>query len=241
MKTQIIFKITFFIGIAFSFLSLFVDYYNYQGFNRAGELVLSWNLNLFFSWTTQLNDNTGYNEVLRPPELGIPIEIHIIFIVLLVCSVFVILFKDIINAKDYIALRPYMYILLALILFIGFYIFVIPVFYLVGNELYFPIITLPDEDIGITFFCSINIGYFFQLISFILVFPYVALYFHTIQKYEVNDNDSEEKIGDFLAKENEYLDFDKFIAEEEIKYQFKKLQKDEELKFKTQIIREGGI
>ncbi len=240
MKAQLIFKLTFFIGVCLSFLSLFVDYYSYQGFED-GELVLSWNLNLFFSWTTQLNNQRGYNDLLKPPELEIPIEIHIIFIVLLVGSVFVVLFKDVISAKDYIALRPYVYVLLTFVLFIGFYIFIIPAFYLISNGLYFPIITLSDEDIGIIYFNFINIGYYLQFISFILVFPYVALYFHTVQKYEVDHEDSEKIIKDFLAKENEDLDFDKFIAEEDIRNQFKKMQKNEELKVKTQIIREGGI
>ncbi|MBY9007899.1 MAG: hypothetical protein KGD63_14250 [Candidatus Lokiarchaeota archaeon] len=240
MKTQIIFKITFIIGIALSFLSLFFDYYNYKGYNETGELVLSWNLSFIFNWTTSL-DETSYNDVLRPQNLGIPIEIHIIFIVLLIVSIFIILFKDIIGAKDFKNLQPYVYILFALVLFLGFYIFIIPIFYLINNKLLFPIITYPNEDIGIIFHYSINFGYLLEFISFILIFPYVALYFYIIQNYEITQDDFEKKLKEILIKENEPFDIDKFIAEEYIKTQFQKVQRNEELKLKSQIIHEGGI
>lgn len=114
-------------------------------------------------------------------------------------------------------------------------------FYLISNDLLFPIITYPNEEIGIIYIYSINYGYLFLFLSFIFIFPYVALYFYSIQNYEIANNDSDKKINELLIKENEPFDIDKFIAEEDIKSQFLKIQRNEELKLKNQIIREGGI
>ncbi len=240
MNFQNIFKITFIIGIIISFFSLFLEYYSYKGFDETGNLILSWNFSFIFNWTTNLEE-TGYNDVLRPSDLGIPVEIYIIFILLLVISVFIILFKDILNSKEINKLQPYMYVLFALVLFLGFFIFIIPTFYLISNDLLFPIITYPNEEIGITYIYSVNYGYLFLFLSFIFIFPYVAFYFYTIQNYEIANNDSDKKLNEFLVKENEPFDIDKFIAEEDIKSQFQKIQRNEELKLKNQIIREGGI
>jgi len=217
------------VGLGLLFLSLFLDWYTFQIYNLDKELVVSWQYNLFREWITPVSESSGLNESLRPPNLMIPLSITILFIVAIVLSGYIIIFKNFERASSLNGYSLYAYILLFLLLLVLTYIIIYPIMYLIPQELYFPFLQVTDYDAQLMYLYSIGPGYCSLLISFPLIFPYIAFYYKTITNFGYKDKTPEKQMQALIEKVQEPLDIDRMLAQEELKQQFSSEEGDKEL------------
>jgi hypothetical protein len=195
-----------------------VEWYSYQIFTLEEELIVSWNYNIFREWSTFLS-SSQINDALRPNNLSISLPLNVVFIISLFLSAYIILFKDIEHVNSLIKYRPYSYILGMTLLLNIFYVIVFPVMYLFPQNLYFPFLQIVDYEEEFLHLYSIGLGYFLQVIAFMLIFPFPVYYFRTIYTFENEKNTPEYYLEEKIQNAQEPLDLDKLIAQEELKNQ----------------------
>jgi len=216
MKTSLpnYFKLIFLAGITLLFVSMFVEWYSFQMFEN-GRLMVSWNYNIFFEWSTEFPSGITINERYKPENLDVSPILNFLFIIILIFTIYTVLFKDLEQSEDLDTLKNFSFGFICLIALVLFYITIFPVIYLVSNELYFPSLVENDLDLALRFSYSISYGYILQLIGFLLIFPYSMHYYITITQFEKQKNTPEKKVAAYIENIQESIDFDKYIAEEE--------------------------
>ena len=112
INLEIIFRVLFIIGLLLLFLSMFLDWYYVQVVNNQGKLTASWGYNPFFEWRTIISNDKTF---VRPPDLLMPIIIHIIFLITVGISGYIVLFNDVEHKDDLEKLYPCAYIIFFLI------------------------------------------------------------------------------------------------------------------------------
>ncbi|MFW9823116.1 MAG: hypothetical protein ACFFE4_09285 [Candidatus Thorarchaeota archaeon] len=210
----LVFKLISLVGFTLLFISFFVEWYSFQVFED-GILVSSWKFNLFFEWSTDLPQGIVLNENFRPESLNISPIIHVFFIITLIFSVYTIFFKDPERSENLISLKKFSFGFVSVIVLLLFYIFVIPVIYLIPNGFLFPSLHYINLDLSMRFSYFISYGYILQLIGFILIFPYSIHFYLIIFQFEKQENSPENQVNSYIKNRQEMIDFDKFIAEEE--------------------------
>lgn len=213
-KTIIYSKIAFLAGAVLLFISLFLEWYNFQVFDETSTLIATWTYNIFFEWSSPFSSSNPTNEGYRPLNLEVPLVITILFIIVLLATVFVVLLKDISSTQSATTLRKYSYLPLFLVILTIFYIVIFPIMYLLPNELYFPGLTNVDSDLNYSFSYSISFGYILQLCGFVLIFSYSLYYYMTVAELEKRDNTPQIQIDKIINQVQEKLNLDKYIAEE---------------------------
>lgn len=216
-KAIIYSKIGFLAGTVLLFISLFLEWYTFQVFDETSTLIASWSYTIFFEWDTPFSSGNPANEGYRPLNLGVPLVITILFIIVLIAAVFAVLLKDIGSTPSATALRKYSYLPLFLVILTTFYIIIFPIMYLLPNELYFPGLTNIDSELNYSFSYSISVGYILQLCGFVLIFSYAVYYYITVAELEKRDKTPQIQIDKIIRHVQEPLDLDKFIAEEQRK------------------------
>jgi len=234
MNTRLFFKSLYFIGTGMAFLGIFFDFYYYKSYIFYDILISDYSYNLFEG----LNMNFSFEEFLfasldpilfiiigwlllkYPSALSINPLFHILFLGIIIASTFFLLFKRLEDSKNLSDLSFYAFLHVFLLLLVGFYTVVFPMFYLTPNKLYFPLITIKEPFFGIIYHYSLGIGYFLEFIAFILLFPYAIFYLQTVRNYEISDK-STQIIENLIKQSNINIDFDKLIAEEEFEVNFK--------------------
>ena len=207
-------KLGFLAGAVLLFISLFLEWYKFQVFDETGTLIASWTYNIFFEWITPFSSGNPTNEGYRPLNLGVPLVITIMFIIILLAAVFVVLLKDIGSTPSTITLRKYSYLPLFLVILTVFYIVIFPIMYLLPNELYFPGLTNIDPELNYSFSYTISFGYILQLCGFVLIFSHALYYYITIAELEKRNNSPQIQIDNIIHHVQEKLNLDKYIAEE---------------------------
>jgi hypothetical protein len=91
-----------------------------------------------------------------------------------------------------------------------------------------------EEGTGVIFLYSVGLGYLMEVIAFLLVFPYVLFFIHTIRSYEITERDrSENIITKALIKSQKPLDIAQEVAQERINLELTPLQEqNKELRIK---------
>jgi len=208
------FKIIFLAGVTVLFVSLFVNWYTFQLFEN-GILTVSWNYNIVFGWSTDLPPGITINENYRPSDLAVPPVLNVLFIGVLLFTLYIIFFKDLEQTENIGMLRKFSFGFVCLIALLLFYILIFPVMYLIPHELYFPSLVDNNIDLAMKLSYSISYGYILQIVGFLLVFPYSLHYYITITQFEKQENTPERRIAAYIENVQESIDFDKYIAEEE--------------------------
>jgi hypothetical protein len=213
------FRGLFIIGLVLAGISLFLDWYTFQAFDQYGNLIVFWSYIPLFNWHSVFDTGSIFNDSYQP-ALGstVPYLIHILYLISLLISLFGVLFKDLDKADFSQKLRFYGYIHIFVVLFIAFYICIVPIVYLLPNQLYFPFIqhyiTTPEGYVRFIYF--VHIGYFFQVTSFLLTFPYSIFYYKTLNSFEKVIHSPENVMGHYVEAIQEPLDLDKHIREEQL-------------------------
>lgn len=214
------FRLAFQIGLCFLFISLFLDWYIFQTYDSNDNLISHWTFNPITGWNTLLYNNSTENYLFKPQNIHIPIELIVLYIIVLLLSAYSMLFKDVEQNTVIEKLIFYAYIHFFLLALVGFFIFMFPMFYLLPSRLYFPFLRVKDKDLNITYFHSIGPGYCLQIIGFILIFPYIIFYYRTVIKFKSVQYTSKKLINKYLQEVQEVVDFDQLIANERIKLKF---------------------
>jgi len=205
------------IGLLFGFVSVFLDWYYFQGVNDSGEVVISWVYNVLFDWSTAFSQGAGINDFYEPNNASLPIAIVIAFLVVLLLSAYSALFLDAERKENLSRLKNFGFVNLSLLTLIGFFVLIYPLFFLLPNGLYYPFLVYYNYELEITLSYSLGPGYFLQLISFACTFPYAMFNHSIINTFEKEQNSVENKINQYINSTREDLDLDKLIAREELK------------------------
>ena len=217
MNIHQFFRAIFLIGIILLFTSLFLEWYSYRVFDINNNLIASWNYNVVLEWSTDLSELNSLNMFFKPNNLQIPFAMHFIFVLLLFFNVYCILFKDIESVQLDNKAKVYIYIQLSLLIFIGFYIVVFPIGYLLPQKLYYLFAEYYDPKSNISYSYSLGYGYFLQLIALIMIFPYILYAFQTYLRFEKENSNLNDVVQNIIKNTQEPLNMDKFIAEEQIR------------------------
>ena len=212
-----VFKIFFLIGLITLFLSLFLDWFYLEIFNNELKTVAYWSYNPFSEWTTPFSEDYLLNMLLKPNSLSIPLIINFIFIISIVISGYGIICKDLENKNNIEKSYLFSYIYLFLLLLNAYYLFAFPLLYLIPNDLYFPFMIFRDMQLELDFYYCVGLGYLFQIIAFIMIFPYTLFYYQTVTTFETKKYSQVNLVNNYIEKLQDTLDIDKFIAEEELK------------------------
>jgi heme/copper-type cytochrome/quinol oxidase subunit 1 len=224
-----VFKALFIIGCGFAFIGIFFDFYSLHGTHPTEGLVVHWNYNLFTEWTTPITDTTGFNSHYYPGTFDISLILHVLFLGTVIISLFCIILKGLNYSKDLSKRTIYAYIHFFLLLLIGFYVFIFPLFFLVPRGIPFPLALINDNETGITLFYTIGAGYILELFAFVCVFAYVIFYIQTIRNYEIDETDiSETIITEKVSQSLKPIDLEQQIAQERISLELESTIKSEE-------------
>ncbi|MBA7571185.1 hypothetical protein ES708_12943 [subsurface metagenome] len=211
------YKIIFTIGLLLGFISVFLDWYYFQGVNDSGEIVIYWVYNVLFDWSTVFSQGAVINDFYEPKNASLPVAVVIAFLVVIFLSAYSALFLDA-ELKDNLArLKRFGLVNLSLVILIGLFVLIYPLFFLLPNGLYYPFLAYYDHGLEVTFYFSIGPGYFLQLISFACTFPYAMFNYSTINTFEKKRSSAENAINRYIASVREELDLDKLITQEEFK------------------------
>ncbi len=217
MNLKSYFKTLYIIGIFISFLSLFFEWYSFQARSLDGELVVFWNFHIILGWDTIFSPDAWFNEAFRPRGEQFPIIIPIIYIIIMIIAMYSILFIDLEHPNNFEKAKIYSYIHIFLLLFGGFFICVIPIYYWFSQELFFPYIIFNDFELEVIFEYSVGLGYLLQSIAFTFILPYSFYYYYTTTHFEKRDVTLESALQNIISQVQESIDFDKLIAEERLK------------------------
>lgn len=223
MGVKRIFRGLFIIGLLLAAISLFLDWYILQVFDMNDHLLIYWSYTPLFDWYSAFESESIYNDLYRPENSPIPFIFNIIYLISLTISFFGVILKDIEQNMEFQKLRFYSYVHIFIVLCTIFYICAFPIWYLIPNNLYFPFIQVYDPLLKIQFLYTVHIGYIFQVISLILLFPYTVFYYQIIITFEKEAHTPEKVISKYIEKLQEPLDLDKYIREEELKLTEKKV------------------
>jgi len=215
------YKIIFIIGLLLGFVSVFLDWYYFQGVNDSGEVVMYWIYSALFDWSTALSQGAVINELYEPKNASIPIAIVIAFLVVIFLSAYSTLFLDMERQDNLSKLKSFGFVNLFLVTLIGFFVLIYPLFFLLPNGLYYPFLEYYNYELEITLSYSLGPGYFLQLISFACTFPYAMFNHSIINTFEKEQSSVENKINQYISSIREDLDLDKLIAREEFKLELK--------------------
>lgn len=237
MKVNVIyyFKIGFLIGLALIVFSLFLEWYSFEIRDINGDLVASWDYNIFTGWTTPLSGDLSLNNALRPESPSNQLVVNIMLIGMTVFCGYGILFRDIEQANNIQA-----YANACLLVLILYYVVIFPIMHLFPQGLYFPFVSIDDEILGFFYYHAVGPGYILQVVSFLLVFPHSIFYIRTIMMFGHQERSPESRTLRLIEKVQEPLNLNKLIAQEELKMKVKSHASDDEVdNMITNFIEEG--
>ena len=210
------YKIIFLVGLILGFASVFLDWYYLQGVLDSGATIMSWFYNPLFGWSTPFGEGNMFNESYRPQNATMPVVIVLVLIVAVFLSAYSTLFHDVEKGDNLLKVKRFSFITLLLIVLIGFFVLIFPLFFLLPNNLYYPIMVYYDSVLELTLYYSIGPGYWLQVISFGCTFPYALFNLSVINSFEKEQFAPAEVIKSYIEKMKEGFDLDKFIAQEEL-------------------------
>lgn len=230
LTIKTLFKGLYFVGCGMAFLGLFFDFYAFQGVHHAEGVVVAWNYNLFAGWTSSMPATNLFNFQYRPAGFALPVIIPILLLCAAIGSLFSLVLRGLDSTENLRSLMPYGYIHAFLLLLVGFYAIAFPLFFLVPNGLHFPVLTLTEEGTGVVFLYSVGLGYLMEVAGFLLIFPYITFYIHTIRSYELTGRDPTERIiADALKKSQKPLDIGQELAQERISLELTPIQRQKKI------------
>ncbi|MFX0058452.1 MAG: hypothetical protein ACFE8J_09155, partial [Candidatus Heimdallarchaeota archaeon] len=144
-------KVSFIIGIAIIFVSLFMDWYSFRATDSEGYTVIQWSYYLLFDWHTTLSTVTYINDLYRPEYASVPLVIPVMMILSLAIGVYGALIHDIERKSSFSSLKKYVYANFMILILNGFFLIGVPANYLIPNDLYYPFIHFNDVDLGVSF------------------------------------------------------------------------------------------
>lgn len=211
-KSDNLFKILFIIGLGVIIISLFLDWYIYS--YSIDSYFISWSFNLFDGWRC-LTEQTSVIPALLDMNLMYLMIYLFLFVILTAVFVYFCFNSTLFEKKSYFEkIKSLSYIFLLFLLYNA---FILISFFnsLIEAYLYFPfleLVVIPENSKTIY---SLGTGFYFNIISFVLIFPYSVFVF-TIP-YKFKREAPEISIDETVKENSEQIDLDKIIQEVRIK------------------------
>jgi hypothetical protein len=235
------YKIIFLIGLIFSFASVFLDWYYLEGVLDSGATIMSWVYNALFGWSTPFTEGNMFNESYKPQNATMPVVIVMVLIFAVFLSAYSALFHDVEKGDNLVKVKRFSFITLTLIVLIGFFVLIFPLFFLLPNDLYYPFMVYYDNELSLTLYYSIGPGYWCQVVSFGCIFPYTVFNQSVISTFEKEWYAPAEVIKSYLENVKERFDLDKLIAQEELEIESSQIKKQDEPKNEVEQIYEDFL
>lgn len=206
------FKVLFIIGSFLLVISCFLEWYSFQYFD------LDLNSESIFSYfplfgMSLVKNQTGVNDIFTPNTF-MPPYLQYIFIGIIVFSLFSF---GVLNATS--NQRIFSTFSSAVLLLNVYYLIIFPSIYLLQNDLYFPFLRLTEPNLNIRLTYSFGLGYYFQVLGFLLTFPLTLYSFQGPLTSKINNASTQKdtSINELimLGKDNDTLN--RLISEERAK------------------------
>jgi hypothetical protein len=204
-------RIYFLIGIALAYISLFMDWYLFQGIDSSSAVIVDWSYHLFYDWYSPARLDTELNNWYKPTDASIPLPLIIFFVILLAIASFGAVFHSSENLSKMKHAKGFAIINLGVLFLIIFFMVIFPIMYLFPNQLLFPLLIFYDYELNLAFYFAVGWGYYLQVIAFVCCFPYCCLYYKLAYTFEI-----ESQLHNFTNSPPNQLDLDKLIAEVEL-------------------------
>ena len=209
------FRTLFVIGGILLFISIFLDWYHYIITSEEFGFISSWSFNFITEWQEVDSSHIVPGELISPKNISIPLAINILLILIIILAIYGVMYKDIEEIEKLNNIQAYSYVFFFLLLLNAFYIFIVPLVYLIPQELYFPILFVKDG--ALTYSYHIGLGFIMQCISFLMIFPYTVFFHKTLTTFENRNREPSKILHEFIEDVQEPIDFDGYIAKEELK------------------------
>ncbi len=208
-------KISFVVGLMVFFVSLFLESYFFQVYDPSGKLAAYWGYSFMLEWSTPLEENS-LNEFFKPASLRFPYVVNIAFLGCVGVAFYLAITTNLEEEEGLESLRYHAYANFFVLILGVFYLLIFPVFYLAQVNFYFPCILFTDLKSGITYLYSVSLGYVFQLIGFVLVFPYTVFFYKTLDGFQKTESTPVKLLDNYKKAAQETIDFESLIAEEKL-------------------------
>ncbi|MFX1364512.1 MAG: hypothetical protein ACFFCE_19480 [Promethearchaeota archaeon] len=212
MHIDKLFKNLFFLGLILLFLSCFVEWYSFKIITSNGEIIVNWNYDLFYGWTSPLSDS--FNGLYYPGEPVFPLIINIILVLLIFFSGYIVFFNNLEKITPQTNKMLFGYGIMALPILLIYYIWIFPWDL---KDLYYPMMIVNNLETGLTSVYTIGLGNILAIISFPLIFAYSFFYFLTSYKFEKKETTPDSIVQTIINNSQNELDLDRLIAEEQVK------------------------
>jgi hypothetical protein len=209
------FKFIFMFGICMASVSLFFQWYTFQAFSWEGEQVVLWEFHLFLGWTTPFSSEAWFNTAYQPENISFPLIINFIYLGIMILSLYAGLAINLEDASQLKKAKKYGYIHLSTLLLSAYYICIVPVYFFLFQELYFPYLIFSDPEFIVIHY-TVSQGYWLQFFAFGCIFPYTLYFAITTTRFERAPKPLEQKISEILKNVQIPIDFHQLIAEERI-------------------------
>ena len=215
MKSTELFRYLFIFGILVIMVSMFTNFYVYKIYNTQGILLAELHYNLFWGWVENLASQSSPYILFDTAE-----NPTLLLSFILLCTVGLSLYcgirKDFMSSKNLASLPFYSFVNLLLLGIIFYTIFILPLTYFAGIELYYPFVIITMKNLIFSY--TIDMSYILLLTSFIAIFPYSISYFVACHKYRIIPKKEVEmekkKPKKELFRIEDEIDFNEYIKEE---------------------------
>ncbi len=204
-------RIYYLIGVAFAFISIFMDWYIFQGIDSSNTVLVDWSYSLLSDWYSPVRLDTELNDWYKPINASIPFPLSAFFIIMLIIASFGAVFYSSEEFSKMKHTKGFAIINLGVLLLFVFFIVVFPIMYLFPNNLLFPLLIFYDYELNLAFYFIMGLGYYLQVIAFACCFPYTSLYYKLAHTFEI-----EPKLDIANIFPINELDLDKLIAQMEL-------------------------
>ncbi|MBY9003439.1 MAG: hypothetical protein KGD73_05670 [Candidatus Lokiarchaeota archaeon] len=226
-KSVDLLKLLFIIGLLFTFISLFLEWFFVEVRNESGQLLLESTHAILNGWDTiEYLESNLLNQYI-PKITTISPMMSIIQVFLIAGSIIIALFRNPETVTNLETTKSNSYFFLTTIFMIIFMITVFPFTILFPNEFFFPGMVLENGDLSITIYQGIGIGYYFQCMGFILTFPYAFFCYKVATTFEQHSKIPNKSIQ--MQEVKESVNLDQLIAEEDAFMTTRKQEKGQEV------------
>ena len=212
-KSADLLKLFFIIGILFTFVSLFLEWFFVEVRNEVGQKLLENIYEILNGWFTIKYLESSLLDQYIPQNNMISPMMSFIQVFLLVGSIVIALFRNPETVFNLETTKSNSYFFLSTTFMTIFMITASPITILFPNEFFFPGMVLENADISISIYQGIGLGYVFQCLGFILMFPYSFFCFKVATTFEQHSKIPNKSIQ--LQQVKESINLDQLIAEED--------------------------
>ncbi|MHA1456601.1 MAG: hypothetical protein ACTSVI_06980 [Promethearchaeota archaeon] len=212
-KSADLLKLFFIIGLLFTFVSLFLDWFLMEVRNEMGQKLLESAHGILNGWfTIEYHESNLLNQYIPQNNIISPM-MSFIQVFLLVGSIIIALFRNPETASNLETTRSNSYFFLSTTFMAVLMITVFPFTILFPNDFFFPGMVLENADLSITITQGIGLGYIFQSLGFILMFPYSFFCYKVATTFEQHSKIPNKNVQ--LQRVQESVNLDQLIAEED--------------------------